>query len=381
MKKKHRCLLKRFAALVAALMLCASLCVPAFASNNASTKKWVVADERNLKNESGSMSRYLLLTPYVGGAQYAATFRTIGQTVLRSTDDLRDIWVSPVNYPDWWRSSIPLGAVSYLHISSLVVQSLSDSDGTTGPSLTGVYFYPLNSTYSLNCTVSYSSSALALQGVFSSYPVYYNYVSSSASAQFENTSFYIPVASSGTGTAYYNLSTVKQICFSSVFQADMPPSFAPSYEPGFSLLPTMYNLSSDQLIFAVAPCPLGYSLRSRDYSFDLSCSAVISFWIDANKLPAGLQVGDEFPADTDAFDQLRDDLIDQFPEAGDYIENGKDTIQGWNDTDTVDTDVASTSISVLNAMFQNLGSFLFIVSLMVFGAVVLRMLIRKAVDG
>lgn len=381
MKKNQRCLLKRFAALVSALVICSALCVPCFASNNASTKKWVVADERNLKNESGSMSRYLLLTPYVGGAQYAATFRTIGQTVSRSTDDFRDIWVSPVNYPDWWRSSIPLGAVSYLHISSLVVQSLSDYDGTTWPSLAGVYFYPLNSSYSLNCTLSYSSSALALQGVFSSYPVYYNYVSSSANTQFQNTSFYIPVASSGTGTAYYNLSTVKQICFSSVFQADMPSYLAPSYQPGFSILPTMYNLSSDHLLFAVAPCALDYNFRSRDYSFDLTCSAVISFWVDANKLPAGLQVGDEFPADTDAYDQLRDDLIDQFPEAADNIENGKDTIQGWNDTETVDTDVASTSISALNAMFQNLGGFLFIISLMVFGAVVLRMLIRKAVDG
>lgn len=381
MNKKQRCFVKRFAALVAALVICSALCMPCFASNNASTKKWVVADERDLKNESGSMSRYLLLTPYVGGAQYAATFRTIGQTVLRSTDDFRDIWVSPVNYPDWWRSSIPLGAVSYLHISSLVVQSLSDTDGTSFASLAGVYFYPLNSTYSLDCTVSYSSSALALQGVFASYPVYYNYVSSSASTQFQNTSFYIPVASSGTGTAYYNLSTVKQICFSSVFQADVLPYIAPYYEPGFSTLPTMYNLSSDQLIFAVAPCPLDYSLRSRDYSFDLTCSAVISFWVDANKLPAGLQVGDEFPADTDAFDQLRDDLIDQFPEASDNIENGKDTIQGWNDTETVDTDVASTSISALNALFQNLGGFLFIISLMVFGAVVLRMLIRKAVEG
>lgn len=381
MKRKQRCLFKRFVALVAALVICSALCMPCFASNNASTKKWVVADERNLKNESGSMSRYLLLTPYVGGAQYAATFRTIGQTVLRSADDYRDIWVSPVNYPDWWRSSIPLGAVSYLHISSLVVQSLSDTDKTAASSLTGVQFFPLNSIYSFNCTASYSSSALALQGVFASYPVYYNYSTSGASTQFQNTSFYIPVASSGTGTAYYNLSTVEQICFSSVFQADLPASIAPRYEPGFSLLPTMYNLSSDQLIFAVAPRSLDYALRSRDYSFDLTCSAVISFWVDANKLPAGLQVGDEFPADTDAFDQLRDDLIDQFPEASNNIENGKATIQGWNDTETVDTDVASTSISALNAMFQNLGGFLFIISLMVFGAVVLRMLIRKAVDG
>ena len=54
---------------------------------------------------------------------------------------------------------------------------------------------------------------------------------------------------------------------------------------------------------------------------------------------------------------------------------------GWNDTETVDTDVAFSAMSALNAMFQNLGSFLFIISLMVFGAVVLRMFIKKAVDG
>lgn len=120
---------------------------------------------------------------------------------------------------------------------------------------------------------------------------------------------------------------------------------------------------------------------SSEFAYILTVSVAISFWVDANKLPAGLRVGDEFPANTDAFDQMRDDLIDQFPEASENIQNGKDTLTGWNDTETVDTDVASSSISALNAMFQNLGGFLFIVSLMVFGAVVLRMLIRKAVDG
>ena len=131
------------------------------------------------------------------------------------------------------------------------------------------------------------------------------------------------------------------------------------------------NLASDRLVMGV---------RVNDGSYCMM-TAEFTFWVDANKLPSGLKVGDEFPADTDAFDDLRDSLIDQFPEASDNINNGKDTIQGWNDTETVDTDVASTSISALNAMFQNLGGFLFIISLMVFGAVVLRMLIRKAVDG
>ena len=93
-----------------------------------------------------------------------------------------------------------------------------------------------------------------------------------------------------------------------------------------------------------------------------------------------MQVGDEFPADTDAFDQLRDDLIEQFPEASENIENGKSTLAGWNDTQTVGEDVASSSLGVLNGLFQNLGQFLFVVSLMFFGAVVLRMFIKKAVS-
>ena len=78
---------------------------------------------------------------------------------------------------------------------------------------------------------------------------------------------------------------------------------------------------------------------------------------------------------------MRETLIDQFPEASENIQNGKSTLTGWNDTETVDTDVASSAMSALNAMFQNLGQYLFIVSLMVFGAVVLRMFIKKAVDG
>ena len=158
-------------------------------------------------------------------------------------------------------------------------------------------------------------------------------------------------------------------------------SFSGTSDFNVGLSYPFYNCSSSDLIWIVLPRNLIASSTSAMAGSFISVRCTISYWVDANKLPAGLKVGDEFPADTDAFDQLRDDLIEQFPEASENIENGKATIQGWNDTETVDTDVASTSISVLNALFQNLGGFLFLVSLMVFGAVVLRMLIRKAVDG
>ena len=110
-KRLQRCkVLRRFASSVAALMMCAALCVPAFASNNASTQKWVVSDERELKNESGSYSRYLLLSPYVNGAKYATTFRTKGSSVASTAQSgYYDFWLAPLNSPDWWRSNIPLG--------------------------------------------------------------------------------------------------------------------------------------------------------------------------------------------------------------------------------------------------------------------------------
>jgi hypothetical protein len=91
-KKKQRCFVKRFAALVAALMLCASLCVPAFASNNASTKKWVIAQEATMPTESGVNGKYFKLSPYVNGEVYAAPIttnwaKTFFQNVSGSSSD------------------------------------------------------------------------------------------------------------------------------------------------------------------------------------------------------------------------------------------------------------------------------------------------------
>lgn len=391
MKKKQRCLVNRFASLVAVLMFCVSLCVPCFASNNASSKKWVVAAESQMTNEQGTMSRYLKLTPYVGGNIYAATFGTSGSpsNSVPSSSDLSTTsqfyWVNPYNYPDWWRSSIPLGNYSYVEFDKVRVLSYY-LDGTPSTNPSHVSFVPLNTAYSLDFSSDYQVSVgqkqpFSLSSASAFYPIsatfYYTNVGSSSSsgtAAVNASIFSVPLSSSSPSV--FNLSLGTQVVPTTVpfASSSVPLPFSGIY---WGTIPAFSNISSDSLVWAVLPRNYVYD----PHNFDLRVSAEISFWIDANKLPAGLQVGDEFPADTDAFDKLRDDLIKQFPEAGENIENGKATIQGWNDTETVDTDVASTSMSALNAMFQNLGGFLFIVSLMVFGAVVLRMLIRKAVDG
>lgn len=397
MKKKQRCLFKRFAALVAALVICLALCVPCFASNNASTKKWVVAEEATMPTESGANGKYFKLSPYVNGEVYATPIttnwaKTFFQNVYGSHPDVSSgasaLFACPVNYPDWWRSAIPLGGLSYVTIDNVSLVRCTDNGST--PTKIAFYFY--SSQYSFVLTQSTTvgvnptyelSSPLMAYPISGRHPV----TNTAGNNTFQDVSANYIIRTLSSTDSLHPLQQCSQIVFSPIQSYYDYPLNVGSAGMGFGRVNTLYNLSSDDLVILALPYwdgSTGFPSHSATAFPDvgtISVTAVVSFWIDANKLPAGLKVGDEFPADTDAFDKLRDDLINQFPEASDYIENGKDTIQGWNDTETVDIDVASTSISALNAMFQNLGGFLFIISLMVFGAVVLRMLIRKAVDG
>lgn len=378
MNKKRRCFFKRFAALVAALLLSASLCVPVFASNNASTRKWRVIASEQRTGENGSLTTYFKLSPYENGALYQVPlytrFGAASKTISGST--VYDVWAEPVNYPDWWRSEIPLGARSYVEISN--IQNLNCRFNSNSQSSFAIL--PVHRDTLLRFSFSSYSSASSFSGALSVVPVRFN-------RYFGSSPDIVDVANFGYN---FELSDVNDSSFSVIgaletrqnltyTPIDLSFSGTSDFEVGLSR--PFYNCSSSDLLWIVLPRNLFASSTSAMVGSFASVRCTISYWVDATKLPAGLQVGDEFPADTDAFDQLRDDLIKQFPEASENIENGKVTIQGWNDTETVDTDVASTSISALNALFQNLGGFLFIISLMVFGAVLLRMLIRKAVDG
>lgn len=379
MKKKQRCFVKRFAALVAALVLCSALCMPCFASNNASSQKWVVVGERDMRNEMGTYSRYLHLTPYQGGEIYATTISSYVASLNTNPSSSAPVptnfmtWLLPLNYPDWWRAALPLGNRAYIQFDSPHI--VKNSTGSSISSFSVFAFSRSQASYfdfSVDRTKPTSSNSSDTSVVFRNDSPLFPLSSAIIDGSFGSS----PLASGvslqvGSSSLVYSLQDFYQLY----------PAFwsvSGSYS-GFSYATVagLSNLSSDDLILGVT-LP---TFPATEPAYILTVSVAISFWVDANKLPAGLQVGDEFPANTDAFDQMRDTLIDQFPEASDNIQNGKDTLTGWNDTETVDTDVASTSISVLNAMFQNLGGFLFIISLMVFGAVVLRMFIKKAVDG
>lgn len=398
MKIKQRCFVKRFAALVAALMLCASLCVPAFASNNASTKKWVVAAEATMPTESGVNGKYFKLSPYVNGEVFAAPITTNWAKTFfqndygshpNSSSGASALFACPVNYPAWWRSAIPLGGLSYVTIDNVSLIRCTDNGST--PTQFAFCFY--SSQYSFVLTQSTTvgvNPTYELSSPLMAYPVSGRHPTTNTAGNntYEDVSAdYIIRSMSSSTDSLHPLQQCSQLVFSPIQSRYNSIYGIGNSGMGLSRVNTLYNLSSDDLVILVLPYwdgKTGYPSHSASSFPDVgsvTVSAVISFWVGADKLPAGLQVGDEFPADTDAFDKLREDLIDQFPEASENIENGKSTLTAWNDTETVDTDVASSAMSALNAMFQNLGSFLFIVSFMVFGAVVLRMFIRKAVDG
>ena len=375
MNKKCRCFFKRFSALVAALVISFSLSVPAFASNNAQWRKWVVVAERNMVNETGSSSRYLQLSPYQNGSLYAATFTSHSVRFTEKQVDSNGVsrsayswFIVADNWPDWWRSSIPLGNRAYVQIDykeAYYSKSIGGERTSYNDFITLRFFdyrYRTLAGVFTNTTQTGSSGFVVPMDAIPIFP-YILATSNESSLTAGSLSFSgknpqsILISPNNFETLVYGWPLGKSTSFSGI-------SVGQTY---------LTNLSSDDLIIC-------FSGNVPDDAL-FSVNAVVSFWVDASKLPAGLEVGDEFPADSDAYDDMRDELIKQFPDASENIQNGKDTIKGWNDTDTVDSDVASTSISALNALFQNLGGFLFIVSLMVFGAVVLRMLIRKAVDG
>lgn len=91
---------------------------------------------------------------------------------------------------------------------------------------------------------------------------------------------------------------------------------------------------------------------------------------------SGYSSGSWFPSDED----LQKELVNQFGVDSGTLSDSKSSLDSWSSTSSVDSDVSSTASGLLGGVFQNLGTFLFSVSLLCFGAVVIRMLIKKAVS-
>lgn len=393
MKKKYRCLVKRFAALVAALVVCFSLCMPAFASNNASSFEWVVIDKSDMYGENGTLTPYLHLSPYVNGAVYAATFETLFSSYKNTFydgsrespyTDFVQVWACPVNYPDWWRADLPLGRTAYVELESPEI--ISSGTSSLFNSISSFHLVPQNKAYSFDIStaeVIRNRSAYSTPDTFLSSASPFYVVRSFSPSRLDDLD-----VNSGSGGDFLTISG--------------PSISLPSSSPSVSLLwnsqcvlhlnqnqqgyswthlDTVPNASLSSLQWLILPDMHDWS-DNQYLSLDgktLKFAVRLSFWIDANKLPAGLEVGDKFPS-PDQLKDLQQILIDEFDPESKIGDTYDGLINGLYNYKSVDPDVGNSAVSVLSALFNSFGFVLIPLFVLFLGALILRIVLRKAVS-
>lgn len=392
MKKMQRCLVKRFAALVAALILVFSLSVPAFAASDTEADMPSLDDFYSHHGSwfvwrkliyNGIDCLELLCSPIaVSGSSYtlpySISYSTDATDVFYLASDSGKSYVYACAFP------LPLRGASGLW-SELPSFSI------------GFGFSPQTSVVRVYSTSAQPSGT-------------YGFLTSSFSRSDRILSFGNTAgSSSGSST-----DTLDSFTFSSPFYSypfalrEVSSSSASGYvlqggDSSFIVPPNVYsnltqiNLNSNRYLLGThsfVPYPSGYTIPSSDigfvfvkkpssspvYSasaFDATGSFAFSLLVPASCL-TDVKVGDWL---SDSPEDLQDVITNEFGVDSDTIKNSKDNLNSWNSASSVDSDVAIGASGLLGGLFQNLGTFLFSVSLLCFGAVFLRMLIRKAVDG
>ena len=392
MKKNQRCFYKRFAALLAALMLSVSLCVPCLAAFETEVEmpslddfyshhgSWFVWRRATLSN----FPYYeLLCSPIsVSGSSYSLPYSVSYSTNAFDVSYLAND--SGMSYDYACAVPLPLrGASGYW--SEL-------------PS------FPVGSGMRIQtCSVRFYSTSAQPSGTFGFLASCFS--SSDRIVSFGNTSG----SSSGSST-----DTLDSFTFSSPFYSypfalrNSTSSSSSGYvlqggDNAFIVPPSNYSndavlhLGSTRFLrgtHSFVSYPSGYTIPSSDIgvvfvqqpssspvfsasAFDTTGTFAFSLLVPVSRLP-DVKLGDWI---SDSPEDLQNAITDQFGIDSGTLQDSKDNLNTWNSASSVDSDVASGASGLLGGLFQNLGTFLFSVSLLCFGAVVLRMLIKKAVDG
>ena len=154
-------------------------------------------------------------------------------------------------------------------------------------------------------------------------------------------------------------------------------SYYISGSTSLSPYPNGYTVSSSDIgvVFIKKPS-FNYITDVADYS--VSVKGCFSFFVNKTLLP-DVQPGDWISSGD--LEKMQDQLVNDFGVNSDTLKNSKQNFDSWQNSNSIDTDIANSSFDVFNALMQNFGQFVAIVALLCFGAVVIRVLIRKAVEG
>lgn len=392
MNKKCRFFFKRFAALVAALILVFSLSVPAFASSDTEADmpslddfyshhgSWYVW--RSL-TESGFLYYELLCSPIsVSGSSYSLPYSVQYSTnafdVSYLANDSGKAYDYACAFPfplrgasGYWYElpSFPIGLSSKTDTAQVRVYSTVDQTSGTYGFLTSS-FSRSDRILSFGNTAGSSSGSstdtldsFIFSSPFYSYPfAIRNTTPSSASGyvlQGGYTNFIVPL-SDYSRARYINLASTRFLRGTHDFV---------SYPSG-------YTIPSSDIGFVFVKKPSSSPVYNAS-AFDTTGSFAFSLLVPASRLH-DVKLGDWI---SDSPEDLQDAITNEFGIDSGTLKDSKDNLNSWNNSSSVDSDLAAGASGLLGGLFQNLGTFLFSVSLLCFGAVVLRMFIRKAVDG
>lgn len=392
MKKKFRCIFKRFAALLASLMVSLSLWSPCFAAFEDDSAMPSLDDFYNHHGSwyvwrRATLSNFpyyeLLCSPIsVSGSSYSlpysVSYSTNAFDVSYLANDSGKSYDYACAFPlplrgasGYWFElpSFPVGSGMRIQTCSVRVYSTSAQPSGTFGYLTSSFSRSDRILSFGNTAGSSSGSSTDTLDSFTFSSPFYSYpfgiresTASSASGYVlrgGDNAFIVP-PSNYSNDAVLHLGSTRYL----LGTHDFVP-FAPGY-----------TIPSSDIGFVFVKQPSSSPVYSAS-SFDTTGTFAFSLLVPVSRLP-NVQLGDWI---SDSPEDLQDAITNEFDIDSGTLKDSKDDLNSWNSTSSVDSDVASGASGLLGALFQNLGTFLFSVSLLCFGAVVLRMLIRKAVDG
>lgn len=388
MNKMH----KRFAALLASLMVSLSLCTPCFAGFETEAAmpslddfynhygSWYVWRKATLSN----FPYYeLLCSPIsVSGSSYSLPY-----TVSYSTNSFDVSYLandSGKSYDYACAFPLPLrGASGYWFElpsfpvgSGMRIQTCSVRVYSTSAQPSGTYGFLTSSFSSSDRILSFGNTAGSSSG--SSTDIFDSF---SFSSPFYSYPFAIRQSSSSSASGYVlqggdNAFIVPPSNYSNDAVLHLGSTRFLRGTNSFVPYPSGYTIPSSDIGFVFVQQPSSSPVYSAS-AFDTTGSFAFSLLVPASRLH-DVKLGDWI---SDSPEDLQDAITNQFGIDSGTLKDSQDKFNSWNSSSSVDSDVASGASGLLGGLFQNLGTFLFSVSLLCFGAVILRMLIRKAVDG